>query len=102
MDVVLQLRGCNKATVRDMVDLRKYVHNQLTDVVGSVTEIVNSLGENIRKDCQLDRTQSMTATTTLPQEPDVVVEGDSVVMGTDYQRDAEAVLGHGDLQTQSL
>jgi len=46
MDVVLQMRGCNNATVRDVVDLRKYVHNQMNDAVSSVTETVNSLKMN--------------------------------------------------------
>jgi hypothetical protein len=37
MDVVLQLRGSNNATVRDVVDLRKYVQNQLHEVVGCLS-----------------------------------------------------------------
>merc|ERR1719421_2465376 len=43
MDVVLQMRGSNNATVRDVVDLRKYVHNQMRDAVSVVKESVNSL-----------------------------------------------------------
>merc|ERR1712226_1354872 len=29
MEVVLQLRGCNSATVKDIVDLRKFIQNAL-------------------------------------------------------------------------
>jgi len=41
MDVILQLRGSNTATVRDIVDLRKFVLNQVNDAVHTLTNAVN-------------------------------------------------------------
>lgn len=52
IDLVLRLRGSNKATVRDVVNLRKYVQNEMRNVVQSVTEVVSSFSETIRDDSQ--------------------------------------------------
>jgi len=44
MEIVLQLRGCNTATVRDIVDLRKFV---LTEIHSAVASISVSLSEKV-------------------------------------------------------
>merc|ERR1719313_2766795 len=42
MEVVLQLRGTNQATVRDMVDLRKHVSQQCHYIMGQMEVVVNA------------------------------------------------------------
>lgn len=43
MDVVLQLRGTNNATVRDVVDLRKFVLGEINHAVNTLTAAVKDL-----------------------------------------------------------
>lgn len=50
MEVVLQLRGSNTATVRDIVDLRKFVLTQLSEAVGNITSLVADNMNDIVKD----------------------------------------------------
>jgi voltage-gated sodium channel len=40
MDLILQLRGSNGATVRDMVDMRKFLSNNLIDAVERIEKVV--------------------------------------------------------------
>jgi len=47
MDVILQMRSCNNATVKDVVDLRKYVQNQINGAVSCMTEKVVCLMDRI-------------------------------------------------------
>jgi len=50
MDVVLQLRGSNTATVRDVVDLRKFLLNQFNDCVVRLTDTVSQYFEMLKKE----------------------------------------------------
>merc|ERR1712232_1514128 len=58
MDIVLKLRGGNMATVRDIVDLRKFVHSQNTDrnnQLARMEERQKCTEERLRGlDCKID------------------------------------------------
>mmetsp|Transcript_45002 Transcript_45002/g.84459 ORF Transcript_45002/g.84459 Transcript_45002/m.84459 type:complete len:808 (+) Transcript_45002:117-2540(+) len=46
MEIVLQLRGCNTATVRDIVDLRKFV---LTEIHSAIADISCTVAEKVEE-----------------------------------------------------
>eukprot|EP00928_Gymnodinium_smaydae_P078473 TRINITY_DN624_c0_g2_i1.p1 TRINITY_DN624_c0_g2~~TRINITY_DN624_c0_g2_i1.p1 ORF type:complete len:682 (+),score=147.99 TRINITY_DN624_c0_g2_i1:72-2117(+) len=54
MDVVLQFRGTNQASVKDMVDLRKFVHTEMKKVIKLV-------GGNKRSSAQMQQPQPVAA-----------------------------------------
>mmetsp|Transcript_79502 Transcript_79502/g.184494 ORF Transcript_79502/g.184494 Transcript_79502/m.184494 type:complete len:728 (+) Transcript_79502:129-2312(+) len=46
MDLVLQLRGSNTATVKDIVDLRKFFSSQVSEIVDQVKGVVAQMAQN--------------------------------------------------------
>jgi len=50
MEIVLQLRGSNTATVKDIVDLRRFVLTQHAEAISSITTIISDkLDEQVKK-----------------------------------------------------
>eukprot|EP00928_Gymnodinium_smaydae_P085475 TRINITY_DN6896_c0_g1_i1.p1 TRINITY_DN6896_c0_g1~~TRINITY_DN6896_c0_g1_i1.p1 ORF type:complete len:558 (-),score=84.11 TRINITY_DN6896_c0_g1_i1:166-1839(-) len=43
MDLVLHLRGNNPATVKDVVDLRKFLHLEMTQILQAQADMINSM-----------------------------------------------------------
>eukprot|EP00928_Gymnodinium_smaydae_P085476 TRINITY_DN6896_c0_g1_i3.p1 TRINITY_DN6896_c0_g1~~TRINITY_DN6896_c0_g1_i3.p1 ORF type:complete len:558 (-),score=73.90 TRINITY_DN6896_c0_g1_i3:166-1839(-) len=43
MDLVLHLRGNNTATVKDVVDLRKFLHMEMTEMLQAQADLINSM-----------------------------------------------------------
>eukprot|EP00929_Paragymnodinium_shiwhaense_P005579 TRINITY_DN10775_c0_g1_i1.p1 TRINITY_DN10775_c0_g1~~TRINITY_DN10775_c0_g1_i1.p1 ORF type:complete len:805 (+),score=195.65 TRINITY_DN10775_c0_g1_i1:153-2567(+) len=65
MDMVLQLRGSNQATVKDIVDMRKFVRQELNDVLKTLSKnLVHDVerifqGSSERMMCRLEGRQDM-------------------------------------------
>lgn len=74
MEIVLQLRGCNTATVRDVVDLRKFilteVHSAIADISCIITEKVEEIEDSItvlRTNSNSDALETIAADETAPK-----------------------------------
>merc|ERR1719291_919587 len=58
MELVLQLRGSNTATVKDLVDLRKFLMLELKGAIGQVSVVVH---KELKKSVHLTKSQGRNA-----------------------------------------
>lgn len=87
MELVLQLRGSNKATVKDVVDLRRHIILEITEikdlVENTVSTIVNTKSNMARLDSLENKTRDTMGVGTLSEE-----EFDAALRHADRRRAA--------------
>jgi hypothetical protein len=98
MDVVLQLRGTNNATVRDVVDLRKFVLNEIDTAIVTITTTVKEIvGKPDRSELEGNRPSQIedTAPWRRPQMNPSPLTNDPIEDLVKFNANSLANTGHG-------